>query len=104
MELLHSLHGILRHHHQPLHQNHPGVQAQAQEHREEPEDQAEAAGAGLPGAGVGHVHQLCAEQRRRAAGSVAQRPQTLQHLPLPGPQRPARLAARGVLLRRAGGS
>lgn len=89
MELLHSLHGVLGHHHQPLHQNHPGVQAQAQEHREESEDQAEAVGAGLSGAGVGHVHQLGAEHGRGAARPVVQRPQTLQRLHLPGPQRPA---------------
>lgn len=98
LELLHCLHGVLGHHHQPLHQNHPGVQAQAQEHREEPEDQAEAAGAGLSGAGVGHVHQLRAEHRRGAAGSLHQRPQAFQHLHLPGPQRPARPTGRGVLL------
>lgn len=67
------MHGVVSHHHQPLYQNHPRVQAQAQKHREEPEDQAEAAGAGLSRAGVGHVHQFGAEHRRGAAGSVIQR-------------------------------
>ncbi|CAF96231.1 unnamed protein product [Tetraodon nigroviridis] len=86
------------HHHQPLHQNHPGVQTQTQKHREEPEDQAEAAGAGLSRAGVGHVHQFCAQHCRGTVGPVVQRSQTLQLFPLPGPQRLARRSGRGVLL------
>lgn len=70
LELLHSLYGLLSHHHKPLHQNHPGVQTQAQKYWEEPEDQAEAAGAGLSWAGVGHVHQFCAQHCRGTSGPL----------------------------------
>lgn len=92
------LHGVLGDHHQQIHQDHPGVQAQAEKHREEPKDQAEAARLGLARPGVGHVHQLGPQHSRGAAGPVRLGPQTLQQLRLPGPERHAWAAAGGVLL------
>lgn len=68
------MHGILSDHHQQIHKDYPGVQAQAKEHGEEPEDQAAAPGAGLPRADVGHVYQLGAQYSRGAAGAVQSEP------------------------------
>lgn len=67
---VHCLHGILSDHHQQIHQDHSGVQAQEKEHREEPEDQTEAAGLGLSRPGVGYVHQFGPQHSRGAAGPV----------------------------------
>lgn len=72
--LFHSMHGVLGDHHQQIHKDYPGVQAQTEEHGEEPEDQAAAPGAGLPRADVGHVYQLSAQHSRRAAGAVQSEP------------------------------
>lgn len=94
----HRLHGILSDHHQQIHQDHPGVQAQAKEHREEPEDQAEAAGLGLSRPGVGYVYQFGPQHSWGTAGPVQFCSQTLQQLRLPGPEWHARAAEWGVLL------
>lgn len=99
LELIHCLHGVFCNNHKQIHKDYHGVQTQAKEHREEPEDQAEVIGPGVSGAGVGHVHQLCAQYNWGVPGPVQFWAQAVHQFSVPGPQWPAISTRRGILLK-----